>query len=498
MVKLKKQMIMKRLALLMTMLFTGFVLVEGQTKLDDADIVDAIEDQYFFDHAVNTNKVDVVVNNGIVELTGEVNNIKAKERATSIAELVKGVRSVSNRIEVDPPVSLSDEDVENQVRSALLNDPATDLYELLVSVEDNFVTLSGTVNSYQEKQLAADVAKSVKGVKGLDNLVNVDYKASRNDYEIENEIRAALKWNEKIDDGLIQIDVNDGDVSLSGSVGSAAEKTNALYTGYVAGVRSVDNSDLEVQWWLKDEDLRKFKDADVSDAEIEQAIYDAAIYDPRINMFDITAEADLGWVTLRGDVHNLSAKNAAEMLAENTFGVIGVTNRIKVKAPEVEDIVIEADIREALRQNAITEEWGINVFVHNGVATLTGTVDSFVEKSEAEWVASNNEGVNEVVNSLEVSYPYAYYWYGPYPYYDLYITPPSEPDILPNDDRIKARVSSELWWSPYVDRDQVEINVENGTVILEGVVDSYREYTVAEDNAWEGGAYSVVNNLVIE
>jgi len=484
--------------MLMTMLFTGFVLIQGQTKLADMDIVDAIEDQYIFDHAVNTNKVDVEVNNGIVELTGEVNNIKAKERATNIAELVKGVRSVSNRIVVDPPVTLTDDEVENLVRSALLNDPATDLYELLVSVEDGIVTLSGNVNSYQEKQLAANVVKSVKGVAGLNNLVDVDYKESRIDSEIESEIRAALKWNEKIDGGLIQIDVNDGDVSLSGSVGSAAEKTNAMYTSYVAGVKSVDNSDLEVQWWLKDEDLRKFKDVDVTDAEIEQAIYDAAIYDPRINMFDITAEADLGWVTLRGEVNNLNAKNAAEKLAENTLGATGVTNRIKVKAPIVEDIAIEADIRESLRENAITEAWGIKVVVQNGVATLTGTVDSYVEKSEAAWVASNNEGVNEVVNSLEVTYPYAYYWYGPYPYYDMYITPPSDSNELPDDDRIMSRVSNEIWWSPYVDLDQVEIIVANGVVTLEGTVDSYRESTEAVYNAYEGGAYSVVNNLTIK
>jgi osmotically-inducible protein OsmY len=489
---------MKRLAILMTLFFTGFVLLQGQTELNDADIADAIEDQYVFDHAVNSNKVDVEVNNGIVELTGEVNNIKAKERASGIAQLVKGVRSVSNRIEVDPPVVLSDEKVENKVRSALLNDPATDLYEVVVSVNDNIVTIRGTVDSYQEKQLVADVAKSVKGVAGLENLIEIDYKESRSDYEIENEIRAALKWNEKIEAGLIEIEVEDGKVNLSGAVGSAAEKYNALYNSYVSGVKSVDNTDLEVQWWLKDDELRKYKNVDVTDAEIEQAIYDAAIYDPRVNMFDITAEADNGWVTLRGDVNNLTAKNSAERLAENTYGVVGVNNRIKVKAPEVDDIVLEADIRESLRENAITEAWEINVYVNNGVATLTGLVDSNTEKLEAEWVTSSIDGVNEVVNSLEVTYPYAYYWYGAYPYYDLYVTRPSDANMVPDDDLIKAQVSSDLWWSPYVDRNEIEISVENGVVTLEGTVDSYWEYTEAVEKAWEGGAYSVENELTIK
>ncbi len=482
----------------MTLLFTGLILLQGQDELEDMDIVDAIEDQYLFDHAVNSNKVDVVVNDGIVELTGEVNNIKARERATRIAELVKGVRSVSNRIEVDPPAELSDEEVENKVRVTLLSDPATDLYEIGVGVEDNIVRLTGTVDSYQEKQLAGDVAKSVKGVAGLENLLSVDYQSSRPDYEIKDEIRAALKWNETIDDGLIRVEVDDGNVNLSGSAGSAVEKSDALYASYVAGVRSVDNSDLKVEWWLKDDELRKFKNVQVTDAEIVQAIYDAAIYDPRVNLFDITAEVDNGWVTLRGNVDNLNAKNAAEMLAEHTYGVTGVNNRIKVKASEVNDMVVEANVRESLRENAITEAWEISVFVNNGVATLTGLVDSYVEKEEAEWVASKIKGVNEVINSLEVTYPYGYYWYGPYPYYDLFLDRPTEPGMVADDDRIKARVASEIWWSPYVDRDQIEISVEDGIVTLEGTVDSYREYTKAVENAWEGGAYMVENELVIK
>lgn len=489
---------MKRLTLIITLLFTGFVLIYGQTKPDDIDINDAIQDEFMFDHAVNNNKVDVTVTNGIVALTGEVTNLKAKERATKIAELVKGVRSVSNRIEVDPSVYLSDAVIRDNVEDALLKDPATDLFEIGVSVDDKVVTLTGTVDSYQEKQLVADVAKSVKGVTGLENEVDINYKENRTDYEIKNEIRAALKWNEMIDDGLIRVAVDNGNVDLTGSVSSAAEKTNAMHASWVAGVTSVDVSDLKVEWWLEDEDLRKYKDKSVADVEIQQAIQDAAIYDPRVNSFDISVDADMAWVTLRGNVDNLQAKTAAERLAENTYGVKGVTNRIKVKTDDVEDSEVQSDINEALSENAITEAWDIGVFVENGVATLAGRVDSYLEKAEAEWVASNVEGVNEVNNILEISYPYGYYWYGNYPYYDLFITRPVDTYAIPDDGRIKAEVSREIWWSPYIDREQVQITVENGVVSLEGTVDSFREYKEAAENAWEGGAYAVDNELVIK
>ncbi len=223
---------------------------------------------------------------------------------------------------------MEDNVIKNLVTKALLDDPATDLFEVGVAIDDGVVTLSGTVDSYQVKQLVADVAKSVKGVTGIENDLDVDFKTVRTDYEIQQEIEAALKWNEMIDDGLLKVKVDNGDVDLNGSVASAAEKTNAMHTSWVAGVRSVDVSDVKVEWWLKDEDLRKNKDEQVPDAAIEQAILDATINDPRVNPFNITVESELAWVTLRGNVDNLKAKKAAEMLAEKTYGVKGITNRI--------------------------------------------------------------------------------------------------------------------------------------------------------------------------
>jgi len=487
---------MKRIVLLVGMLLTGFVLIDGQTKLDDKDIADVIENHFVFDHAVNVNKVDVEVTDGIAELTGEVSNLKAKERAANISQLVKGVRSVSNRIEIDPSVYISDQAIRNLAEQALLEDPATELFEIDVDVTDKVINLTGTVESYQEKQLAANVAKSVKGVTGIENNIDVDFAADRTDYEIKNEIEAVLAWDAMIDDGLIDVKVKNGRVVLEGSVSSAAEKTNAAFDSWVAGVKSVDNSDLKVEWWLPDDKLRENKDVNVSDAEVADAIDDATIYDPRVNSFDIVADVELGWATLRGNVDNLRAKKAAELLAENTYGVKGVTNRIKVKTDDLADTDIRSNIGRALAENAITESGEIAIAVNDGIATLGGIVDSYLERTEATWVASNVEGVNEVNNNLEVSYPYGYYWYGYYPFYDLTIYP--EPKLIRDDNKIRNNVLEELGWSPYVDLDDVTIKVDDGIVSLLGEVDSYREYREAETNAFEAGAYEVENELVIK
>jgi len=480
------------------MLF-GLVAASPQNELNDREIADAIETECRFDHAINVNHLDVEVLNGIATLKGTVNNLQARNRATKIAELVKGVRSVSNQITVDPPVVLSDEGIEENIRHALMSDPATDSYEVWVESNNKLVTLTGTVDSYQEKELCEVVASSVKGVVDLKNEIDVRYEMERPDAEIRAEIKQALKWDVLVDDGLINVMVNDGQVTLSGIVGSAAEKTNAFYTAWVAGVRSVDHNDLEVQWWAKDEDLRSSLHTPVADAEIEQAIIDAAIYDPRVAAFNITPEADNGWVTLRGTVDNLKAKTAAEMLASHTTGVEGVTNRIKVR-PEIlpTDENITNDILDVLDMNSITEAWEIDVHVNNGVATLTGVVDSYLEKSEAEWVISGIEGVNEVNNRLTVNYPYGYYWWGTYPYYQLFVSQTATEGTYPNDARIMENVSNQIWWSPFVDREQVAIYVDNGKVTLKGTVDSWREYRKASESAWEGGARSVSNQLVVK
>ncbi len=481
------------------MMFLGLVTAISQQQLDDADIADAIENECRFDHAIDVNRIDVEVLNGIAELTGTVHNLKAKERATRIAELVKGVRAVSNRIEVDPPVVLSDAGIRDNIIQALLEDPATDSYEVGVEVNNKAVTLTGTVDSYQEKMLSEDVAKSVTGVVAMNNKIEIDYKMDRPDREIREDIEQALKWSMLVDEGLINVAVIDGEVELSGIVGSSAEKTNAFFTAWVTGVRSVDTDGLEVQWWAEDEDLRKNQYTTVADEEIEQAIMDAAIYDPRVVSTKLTVEADNGWVTLRGTMDNLKAKMAAEKLAEHTTGVTGVTNRIKVRIDlPPTDEEVSSNINMALANNAVTEAWEIGVDVNHGIVTLTGTVDSYLEKKEAEWIASGVEGVNEVNNQLTVNFPYSYYWWGYYPYYNLYITPPQETSLIPDDDLIKRNIGNEIWWSPFVDRDQVTITVKNGEVTLEGTVDSWREYRKAAEKAWEGGAYSVNNELVVQ
>ncbi len=464
-------------------------------QIPDQEIADAIEDKYLFDGMIDLNRIDTTVIEGIVELTGTVNNLLAKERATYIAEQIKGVRAVSNRIDVKPSERRSDSALTDAVNDALFHDPAADSYEVRVSVQDGVATLSGTVESFAEKRLTERVAKGVRGVTGINNEIQIEYETDRPDAEIKPEIEHRLQWDALVNDGLIDVSVNGGTVALNGVVGSAAEKRRARYAAWVTGVKAVDASGLEVEWWAEDDDLRQNKYVAKEDAEIEQAIEDAALYDPRVLAARIEPEVENGWVTLRGEVRSLRAKRAAGELARNTVGTMGVSNRLKVRPIDMPtDAEIKENINTALYENPITDSYQINVDVYDGNVTLTGRVDNSAQKSQAELIAERVRGVSRVKNYLDVSEgesPWTAGYY--YPWYKPTITPR---DMM-TDPKIEERIENELWWSPFVDSDQVEVHVQDGVATLTGEVDSWEESQAAMDNAYEGGADQVVNLLSI-
>ena len=62
---------------------------------------------------------------------------------------------------------------------------------------------------------------------------------------------------------------------------------------------------------------------------------------------------------------------------------------------------------------------------------------------------------------------------------------------------LKNDIQSQLWWSPYVNEDDVEVEVRGDTTILEGTVETEREKLYAEINALEAGAEEIENNIVV-
>ncbi len=491
----------KTVSILITLLAFGVLPAVGQ-EMTDQEISDAIEDEMLFDRAVPLNEIDVTTHEGIVTLSGKVGNLVAKQRAGRLAETVRGVRSVVNQIQVDPRTTRSDKAIRNDIIAALAADPATESYEIHVSVDDTRVTLTGTVQSWQESILAGKVAGGVQGVTAIENNLSVNYTSERPDFEIEPEVRKALRWDTLVDHELIDVQVRNGDVILSGTVGSAAEKRRARFDALVTGVKSVKTDDLEVARWARDEDLRKSKYKDVSKAEIKTALNDALLYDPRVAGFNVDVDVTGSIVTLRGTVDNLKAKRAAANVARNTVGVSAVTNRLKVRTEdEMAAEEIESNLLDALARDPIVDRFDLHVNVIDHTAYLSGQVDSYYEKGQADDIAARTRGVHEVVNTIDIEFDTPI-TYDPY-VDDLNIYQNDLYDYEPfytfeTDAEIKEEINDEFWWSPFVDEEEVNVSVDNGTATLTGTVDSWSERDAATENAYEGGATWVINHLEVD
>jgi len=157
------------------------------SEIEDEDITRAIETELLFNDAVSSHLIDVETREGIVTLSGSVDNLLAKEQALAIAEATRGVRSVIDQLQIFP-VTRSDRDIRDDVNRALMGDPATDSYEIEVQVSDGVVILRGTVDSWQEKSLSEQVAKGVRGVKDIQNNIVIHSKAERMHGEIKAEV----------------------------------------------------------------------------------------------------------------------------------------------------------------------------------------------------------------------------------------------------------------------------------------------------------------------
>jgi osmotically-inducible protein OsmY len=487
-----------------------------EKQITDSGITSVVEKGLKQEKGVVPDDVDVSTSQGIVTLSGSLDNLLAKERAVRIAESIRGVRGVIDQTTVTP-VSRSDEDINKDIAAALKQDPATESYQVAASVQNAVATLTGSVGFYGEKQLATRIAEGIKGVKEVRNNVTIDYLAKPTNTQIADDIKARLQWDIWINGELIKPVVEDGKVTLTGTIGSAISKTRALDDAWVSGVTSVDDSGVKIEPRTSNGAHQEQEYATRSDSEIKKAIQASLHLDPRVSAFSPDVTVEDGGVILGGNVGNLKAKTSAEEDAKDIVGVWRVDNLLKVKAKEQPtDAQMEAQLKAALGWDPLVDGDTITVAVTKRVAHLSGTVDSSFEKAEAQDVASRIKGVLSVRNSLkaepEVSYYYdysPYYSYGDWPYYSYYGGLYNnqflnydygmyEPQLYMTDDQIKKSIRDEFFWSPFVDNSDIKVTVNGGVATLTGTVGTRSGLGEINNDAYQGGATKVVDQVKLK
>jgi len=135
--------------------------------------------------------------------------------------------------------------IEDQVLSALALDPRIpDPVEIAVSAESDTVTLRGTVESFGQRRAAAQDARDIDGVVGIDDQLKVSLTGSdrRDDDEIRGIALQTLAWDVEVPSDSIDVKVDDGWVTLKGDASYQFE-SDAAYDDVASmyGVYGVTN-----------------------------------------------------------------------------------------------------------------------------------------------------------------------------------------------------------------------------------------------------------------
>ena len=214
--------------------------------------------------------------------------------------------------------------------------------------------------------------------------------------ELQKNVQDAIKWEPLLSAAEIGVTVDDGVVTLAGTVDIYSKKTEAEDAAKnVAGVKAVVEK-IEVKYgstWAKKDDN-----------EIATEILHALKWNWRVPKDKIKVKVEKGFVTLGGELEWNYQKEAAEDAVRNLLGVTGVSNNITIRA-EAQDLIEKKNIESALGRNW----WSMNnsdimVKVSGNEVTLTGTVKSWYQKGEAARIAWNAPGVRTVDNELVVAY----------------------------------------------------------------------------------------------
>jgi len=145
-------------------------------RIDDATISSKIDTRLIAEKDMPSRWISAEVIAGDVVLTGYLPSQEQIDRAVYICRHVSGVRSVRTEIKLgEPPTGelFSDTWITTKVKRELFADEEVSGFSVHVETVDGKVYLQGIIGNSLQRQRATTLAKSVKGVTSVVNLLRI-------------------------------------------------------------------------------------------------------------------------------------------------------------------------------------------------------------------------------------------------------------------------------------------------------------------------------------
>ncbi len=216
----------------------------------DSKIVDAAKASYNY-KTVLEDHVTVKADDGIVTLTGTVQDKDSKSLAEDTVNNIPGVLGVKNEIRIQSSYpEHSDAWMAWKIRGQLLVKANVSATNTTVAVQDGVVTLGGTAENDAQKELTGVYAKDTDWVKSVKNNMVVKAQPATgetvgdkiDDASITTQVKYTLLTHKSTSAINTKVTTTDGVVDVSGEAGSDAEKSLVAKLAMdIRGVKSVTN-----------------------------------------------------------------------------------------------------------------------------------------------------------------------------------------------------------------------------------------------------------------
>lgn len=147
--------------------------ISSSFQRSDTEIAEAALNAINWNISIPKDSIQVVVEKGIVTLTGEVDWQFQKQSAETTVQKLIGIKGINNLIIIRPGVKPSD--VKEKIIKEFERNALVDAKNIQVNVNGNEVILQGNVRSWAEFDEAAKAAWSVPGVIVVDNRLHINY-----------------------------------------------------------------------------------------------------------------------------------------------------------------------------------------------------------------------------------------------------------------------------------------------------------------------------------